>query len=76
MLAFQHAVHADDFAGQVETGDLFFAAVAEAEGFQGAGTYRVDRAKIVTLAEQKLAFFQRTPAFDDFIQCIHVFQVE
>ncbi|MNH21032.1 hypothetical protein D3C79_808240 [compost metagenome] len=60
----------------MEAGDLLFAAVAEAEGFQGAGTYCVDRAEIVTLAEQELAFFQRSPTLDDFIQCIHVFQVE
>jgi hypothetical protein len=71
-----HARQADQFAGQVEARDLLFAAVAEAEGFQGPGTYCVDRAKTVTLAEQKLAFLERSPAFDDFIQCVHVFQVQ
>jgi len=71
-----HAGQADQLAGQVETGDLFFTAVAQAEGLEGAGAYGINRAEIVTLAEQKLAFFQRASAFDDLIQCIHVFEVE
>jgi len=57
-------------------GDLLFAAVAQAERLQGAGAYRIDRAEIVTLAEQELALLQRAAALDDFIQCIHVFKVK
>jgi hypothetical protein len=60
----------------VEAGDLFFAAVAQAEGLQRAGAYCINGIEGVTLAEQKLAFFQRATTFNDFVQRIHVFQIQ
>jgi hypothetical protein len=45
----------------VETGELFFAAVAQAEGLQGAGAYCINGIEGVTLAEQELAFFSGRP---------------
>jgi hypothetical protein len=56
-----HAGQADQFARQVETGDLFFAGVAQAEGLQGAGAYCINGIEGVTLAEQELAFFSGRP---------------
>ncbi|MNH26425.1 hypothetical protein D3C79_864790 [compost metagenome] len=60
----------------MEAGDLFFTTITQAEGFQRAGAHGIDRSEAVTLTEKKFAFFQRSPAFDDFIQCIHVFHVQ
>ena len=71
-----HPRQPDQLAGQVETGDLFFAAIAEAEGLQCARAYCIDGIKLVALAKQKLAFFQWAAAFDDVVQRIHVFQIQ
>ncbi|MNE32491.1 hypothetical protein D3C80_1261060 [compost metagenome] len=71
-----HAGQADQFARQVEAGDLLFAAVAQAEGFQGARAYCKDGIENVALAEQELAFFQWAATFDDVVQRIHVFQIQ
>ncbi|MNZ90823.1 hypothetical protein D3C78_1097940 [compost metagenome] len=76
MLFGVHARQADQFAGQVEAGELFFTGVAQAEGLEGAGTDSVDRIEGIALAKQKLAFFQRPAALDDFVQRIHVFQIQ
>ncbi|MNN11468.1 hypothetical protein D3C81_1244270 [compost metagenome] len=71
-----HARQADQFAGQVEAGELFLTGVAQAEGLEGARTDCVDRIEGIALAEQKFAFFQRPATFDDFVQRIHVFQIQ
>jgi len=71
-----HPRQPDQLAWQVETGDLLFAAVAEAEGLQRARAYCIDGIKLVALAKQKLAFFQWAAAFDDVVQRIHVFQIQ
>ena len=52
------------------------AAVAEAERLQRSRAYCIDGIKLVALAKQKLAFFQRAAAFDDVVQRIHVFQIQ
>ncbi|MNI57620.1 hypothetical protein D3C73_1126920 [compost metagenome] len=76
MLFGVHARQPDQFARQVEAGELFFAAIAQVEGLQGAGAHGVDRVEPVALAEQKLALFQRASPFDDFVQRIHIFQIQ
>ncbi|VTM19230.1 Uncharacterised protein [Pseudomonas aeruginosa] len=68
-----HAGQADQFAGQVEAGDLFFAGIGDAEGFQGAGAHGKDRTERIALAEQEFAFLEGTTALDDLVQRIHVF---
>ncbi|MNY81594.1 hypothetical protein D3C86_2232300 [compost metagenome] len=60
----------------MEAGDLFFTAVAEAEGLQGAGAHGKYRIESVALTEQELALFQRAAAFYDVVQRIHVFQIQ
>ena len=76
MLLGVHAGQADQFARQMEAGELLFAAVAQAEGLQGAGAYCVNGIESVALAEQELALFQRAATFNDFVQRIHVFQIQ
>ncbi len=68
-----HPGQADQLAGQVEAGDLLFAGIGDAEGFQGAGAHGKDRAERIALAEQEFAFLQGTTALDDLVQRIHVF---
>jgi hypothetical protein len=60
----------------METGELFFAAIAQAEGLQGAGAYCINGIERVALAKQEFAFFQRATTFDDIVQRIHVFQIQ
>jgi hypothetical protein len=60
----------------VEAGDLLFAAIAQAERLQGARAYCIDGIELVTLAKQKLAFLQWATTFNDFVQRIHVFQIQ
>ena len=71
-----HARQPDQLAGQVETGDLFFAAIAQAEGFQRARTYCINGLKLVALAKQELTFFQRATTFNNLVQRFHVFQIQ
>src|SRR3990167_3556269 len=66
----------DQFAGQVEPGDMFFATVAQAEGLQRAGTYGEHRVEDIALAKQEFAFFQGTTALDDLVQRVHVFHIQ
>src|SRR5476649_2050843 len=60
----------------MEARELFFATVAQAEGFQGTGTHCVYGAKTVALTKQEFAFFQRATPFDDFVERVHVFQIQ
>ncbi len=60
----------------MEASELFFAGIAQAEGFQGAGAHGVNRVELVALAEQELTLFQRAASFDDFVQRIHIFQIQ
>nr|BFE90099.1 hypothetical protein GCM10020185_06350 [Pseudomonas brassicacearum subsp. brassicacearum] len=52
-----HAGQAHQFAGQVEAGELFFAAIAQVEGLQGARAHRIDRIEGIALAKQEFTFF-------------------
>ncbi|MNT01914.1 hypothetical protein D3C72_1364010 [compost metagenome] len=76
MLFGVHARQADQFARQVETGELFFTGIAQVEGLECAGAYRVNRVERVALAEQKLTLFQWAATFDDLVQRVHVFQIQ
>ncbi|MNQ60217.1 hypothetical protein D3C85_744890 [compost metagenome] len=71
-----HAGEADQLAGQVEAGDLFFAGVGDGEGLEGAGAHGENRAEGIALAEQEFTLLQGTAALDDLVQRVHVFQVQ
>src|SRR5450830_1436463 len=60
----------------MKAGDLFFAAVTQAEGLQRPGAHGIDRAERVALTKQELAFLQWSATLDDFVQRIHVLQVQ
>ncbi|MCY1428367.1 hypothetical protein D9M71_442490 [compost metagenome] len=71
-----HAGHADQLAGQVETGDLLFAAIGDAEGLQRAGAHGEQRGEGVALAEQELPLLKWPATLDDVVQRVHVFEVQ
>ncbi|MNC52618.1 hypothetical protein D3C75_1019750 [compost metagenome] len=60
----------------MKTGDLLFAAIAQAEGLQGPGAYGVNRTENIALTEQELTLFQGTTALDDVVECVHILQVQ
>ncbi|MNP41008.1 hypothetical protein D3C76_1346840 [compost metagenome] len=60
----------------METGDLLFAVVGDAEGFQRPRANGEDGAEHIALAEQEITLLQRTTAFDNLIQRVEVVAIE
>ncbi|MOA03778.1 hypothetical protein D3C78_1233010 [compost metagenome] len=71
VLAFQHAVHADDFARQVETGDLDLAGGVFQLRLDAAKAHAIDGVKGMIQRIQHLAFFKAHALLHQLVQLFH-----
>ena len=71
VLALEHAVHADDLAGQVETGDLDLASRVFELRLQAAEAHAIDRIEGVIQRVQRLALFKAHAFLHQFVQLFY-----
>ena len=76
MVGVGDAIHAENLAGQVETGDLFYALVVHAVCFDRAAAHGKNRAKFVPAVIHVVIFLQGSPTLDNFIESVNFIEFQ